>query len=296
MRTRRARARALGVAFASLATLAASASMCPFARVDVGTDEVMAMCASMNHRLNASMRDAGSRWRSCARCADACTRDAYGDAVLGAARPVVEACALDALASMVNLTLRARALARMLECADVHGLFTDDDDDAATNDALRRCAVFVASARESSACGAWAPLDASTVNHPDWARAGARFAMDAKRCVDACALQNARRNASSMAMACDAVSFCDATIGAGCGLDALVAPYEPGTCLLFRSRRIRPSRAALARTNAGGSWCSATVAGSTARSSRPRRHSFVAYVERDAYDDDDDDDDDEDEP
>jgi hypothetical protein len=226
------RAHALCVAFASMATFAASTA-CPFARIDVGTDDVMTLCAS-NHQLK-SMNDAGSRWRSCARCANACTRNAYGDAVLGAARPVVEACALDALASMSNLTSRARALTRMIECSDVHGLFTDDDD-AATNDALRRCAVFVASAHESSACGAWEPLDASTANHPSWARAGARFAMDVKRCVDACAFQNALRNAS-MAMACDAVSFCDATIGAGCGLDALVAPYESGTCLLFRSRR-----------------------------------------------------------
>ena len=280
------RARALCVAFASMTMLAASAA-CPFARIaDVGFDDVMTLCAS-NHQLK-SINDAGSRWRSCARCANACTRDAYGDAILGAARPVVEACALDALASMSNLTSRARALARMIECSDVHGLFTDDDDDAATNDALRRCAVFVESARESSVCGAWEPLDASTANHPSWARAGARFAMDVERCVDACAFENALRNAS-MAMACDAVSFCDATIGAGCGLDALVAPYESGTCLLFRSRR-RPGWASLARTNAGGSWCSATVARSTARSSRPRRQSFVAYVERDAYDDDNDED------
>ena len=222
--------------------------------------------------------DDGKRWRSCARCVGACTIRTYGDAIVGARAVVARTCAMRAIGAIGNLTARARALTRALACAD-DGLFdVDADANAPTPDVVRRYAEFVTSTSsaarggvEAYSCGRWRPLDDAT-----WTRIGATYALNIKRCVDACDARDA----------CDGVSFCDDSIGAGCGVDALVAPYEPRTCLLFQRSTPTPTPTPTERENEGGSWCSAEVrTPATARRDRRRGKAFIAYV--DSADDDD---------
>jgi len=228
---------------------AANSGWCPFAPRDV---DVASRCRPGADATRAD--DALASFRSCASCAYAYAIEAYAIDATSVAGDVTRACALKAIGSIENLTIRANALTFALACDDE--LF-----ERASARMTERYTKWIANA-PSARCGRRFPMDEGKVRHAMWARAGATASTSFASCLARCERLGRAK--------CDGASFCDAWTGGGCGVDVFVAPYDVNACLLFRFRE-EGDRAKANETededegregafdadglDEGGSWC-----------------------------------------